>query len=269
MDPLLNPLPEVQGEAAPQVPADPRREDPPWGLWEVALIASFIFLAILVTTMTAIVLASPGHRLPTDQKATEAASDPRYLIPAQSAAYLGVIAFMVLRVRRVHNRDFKEALRWNWPRPWPLGMVAGVAVAFAVEYASFYLPIPKSLPIDKLFQDRQVVWLLAVFGVTLAPLVEELFFRGFLYPVLARRLGMATAVLLTALGFALIHTQQLAAAWAPMLVLLVVGVVFTLARALSGSLAVSLLMHMSYNFTIFAILFVATDQFRHLERVTR
>jgi membrane protease YdiL (CAAX protease family) len=72
---------------------------------------------------------------------------------------------------------------------------------------------------------------------------------------------------LTAFGFALVHASQLASAWAPLLVLFMVGLVFTLVRVITRSVAPGFLMHVGYNFMLFAMLYVATDHFRHMERM--
>ncbi len=61
----------------------------------------------------------------------------------------------------------------------------GVATSVVVQFLSNFLPIPKELPIDKFFTHRLGVWLIAIFGVTVAPAFEELAFRGFLLPSLA------------------------------------------------------------------------------------
>ena len=66
---------------------------------------------------------------------------------------------------------------------------------------------------------------MAAFGITLAPLLEELFFRGLLYPVLRRMFNLVIAVGLTAAAFAAIHGTQLRLAWAPILSIFIVGVV--------------------------------------------
>jgi membrane protease YdiL (CAAX protease family) len=109
---------------------------------------------------------------------------------------------------------------------------------------------------------------MAAFGVTLAPLLEELFFRGLLYPLLRRAFGLTMAVIVTAAGFAAIHGTQLGYAWAPILSIFLVGVVFTAARARTNSVAVSFLMHCGYNFALFTLLWLASDHYRHLEKVT-
>jgi membrane protease YdiL (CAAX protease family) len=53
------------------------------------------------------------------------------------------------------------------------------------------------------------------------------------------------------------------------LVIFIVGLALTIARALSKSVAASLIMHMAYNGTLSVLLFVATGGFRHLERLNQ
>jgi uncharacterized protein len=132
-----------------------------------------------------------------------------------------------------------------------------------------FLPIPKDLPIDSFFRTPAEAWALGILSITLAPLMEELFFRGFLYPVLARRLGLPLAVLLTAVGFALLHLAQLGSAWGPVLVIFIVGLVLTIVRAKTNSVAAGVLIHMAYTGTITVAMFAATDGFRHLEKLNQ
>ena len=122
---------------------------------------------------------------------------------------------------------------------------------------------------DKFFSDITGAYLMAVFGITLAPLLEELFFRGMLYPLIRRAWGVAPGVVLTGAAFASIHGAQLGYAWGPLLSIFVVGVVFTLVRERTDSVAASFLMHCGYNFTLFGMLWVGSDHFRHLEKVAQ
>jgi hypothetical protein len=146
-------------------------------------------------------------------------------------------------------------------------MALGVALALLVQSASALLPIPKSLPIDRYFRDMLGAYLMAAFGLTFAPLVEELFFRGFLYPALARRWGLAAGVVVTSALFAMIHASQLAHAWAPLLLLFFVGIVLTVVRARTHSVATTLLIHVGYNGTLFGMLYLASEHFRHFEKL--
>jgi membrane protease YdiL (CAAX protease family) len=194
---------------------------------------------------------------------------PLVAVLAQVFAYLLILGFMVSIVKRVPSRDFWQAIRWNWPKNWSTYLLAGVALSFTLQGIAHFLPIPKQLPMDQFFRTPGQAWALSLFGLTFAPLLEELFFRGFLYPVLARRFGVAIAVLTTAAGFSLIHAPQLGRAWGPVLVIFMVGLALTLTRALSKSVAAGLIMHVAYNGTLSILLFVGTSGFRHLERLNQ
>jgi membrane protease YdiL (CAAX protease family) len=173
---------------------------------------------------------------------------------------------MVQLVRRA-GRPFWEAVGWNWPaNPWAY-LAGGLGLAFVLQLIGHFLPMPRELPVDRFFRTPAQAWVLTAFGLLVAPLMEELFFRGFLYPVLARRLGVAVSVVLTGFGFGLIHASQLGKAWAPILIIFLVGVVLTIVRAVTKSVAAGVLVHFAYNGTIFGLMFVFTDGFRHLERL--
>ena len=96
--------------------------------------------------------------------------------------------------------------------------------------------------------------------------MEELFFRGFMYPVLARRTGAALAVALTALPFGLIHLPQYGWASGPALMIVLVGVVCGVVRAVMRSVGASVLVHVGYNGMQMLIALVATRGFQHMEK---
>jgi membrane protease YdiL (CAAX protease family) len=191
---------------------------------------------------------------------------PLISVFAQVAAYPVVLAFMYTVATRSERR-FWTAIRWNWPRQAMWFFLAGIVFSLGLQALAHLLPMPKRLPIERFFQTPVEAWVLSIFGMTLAPLVEELFFRGFLYPVLARRMGAFLAVLLTAGGFTLIHVPQLARAWGPVLIVFLIGLVLTLVRAFTRSVAAGVLIHTAYNGTISALLFVASGGFHHLNKL--
>ena len=165
----------------------------------------------------------------------EVAKFPLITVAAQLLAYLLILAYMASLVTRHPRKPFWQSVCWNWPANWSAYLLAGVVLSFGLQGLAHLLPMPKELPIDRFFQTRSEAWALSLFGVTLAPLLEELFFRGFLYPVLARRLGVVAAVILAAASFGLIHAPQLGRAWAPVLVVFLVGLALTIARALGAT----------------------------------
>lgn len=254
-------------EALPPLASFAPRPFPPWSFLDVMAVLGFTVVAILVFSAIALAIAhatASGHHLPL----AELATNPLVVIGAQFAAYPLVIVLMIALVRMKSGERFWRAIRWNWPGAAALAyFLAGIFLAFLVEVASRWLPIPKSLPVDKFFSDATGAYLMAAFGITLAPLLEELFFRGMLYPLLRRAWGVALGVEVTAVAFAAIHGAQLGYAWGPLLSILVVGVLFTMARERADSVAASFLMHCGYNTALFALLWFGSDHFQHLEKV--
>ncbi|HXZ26914.1 MAG TPA: CPBP family intramembrane glutamic endopeptidase [Terriglobales bacterium] len=241
-------------------------ENPPWNGWDIVLLlaAAFFFLFFV----SGVVYGVAAHLYGRSVTPAELSRDPRVLVPAQALSYVALLLFMAVLVRLRYRARFFQTIRWRWPAGADcLKFVAGgILLAGVIQALSYLFPMPPSLPIDKYFRDATSAWLLAGFGILVAPLVEELFYRGFLYPVLARPLGTFGAVVLTSIPFALMHASQLASAWAPLLMLFLVSVALTLTRAKTGSVAASVLVHMAYNFTLFTMLFFATDHFQHLEK---
>lgn len=86
-----------------------------------------------------------------------------------------------------------------------------------------------------------LVWLM-LFAVIIAPLFEEIVFRGFIYPAVKQRVGLTAAVILVSAGFAAIHLNV--ASFAPLFLL---GICLTLAYEATGSLWTPIILHASFN----------------------
>jgi CAAX protease family protein len=255
--PQASPVPVPQQLSVPP-------ENPPWTGWDVARIAAFtlatIFACALLATFGAQRLLYPKLSI------IEVARFPLISVLAQLGAYIVVLLFMYAVATR-SGAGFWRAVKWNWPRNAPFYLLAGVVFSIGLQGMARVLPMPKTLPIDRFFQTPLEAWVLSIFGTTLAPLLEELFFRGFLYPVLARRAGTLLAIVLTAASFSLIHVPQLARSWGPVLIVFLIGLALTIVRAVTKSVAASVLMHMAYNGTISVLLFIASSGFRHLDKI--
>jgi membrane protease YdiL (CAAX protease family) len=256
---------------APEVtPAPPSNfaENPPWSGWDVLRIV-FVAVFVIVVCSFGMMWFAMHDRAFGSKSMVELARDPLVVIPAQFLAYVVVVIFMYMMVTREYHRRFLPTVRWHWPHGlWSGFVVMGIVLAIAGQLLSAVLPVPKSLPIDQFFRTTAGAYVMAIFGVTVAPFVEELFFRGFLYPVLARRLGVAGGIVLTATAFALVHASQLAHAWGPLLVLFLVGTALTAVRAVTRSIAASMLVHIGYNLTLFTMLFFASQHFHRFDRIS-
>jgi uncharacterized protein len=282
--------PEVP-DGLPQPP--PPRRIPNFG--HMVLFFTVAVIVLLLTSFSVFALAMSLHLLG-GETPEQLLREPRLLIPTMAVGYLiaGAIEWAIFTY--LWQRPFTLALHWNFAavrRRWVRLLVGGIALSLVVQFLSNFLPIPKTLPIDDFFRTPADVWMVAVFGTFMAPVFEELAFRGFLLPSIAstwdwlrvqgQELGDGASVekdprwsipalvascSVTSIAFALVHADQLAHAWAPLAVLFAVSLVLCGVRLWTQSLAASTLIHATYNGTIFTILFFATGGFRHLDKIT-
>lgn len=96
-------------------------------------------------------------------------------------------------------------------------------------------------------RDSLALILLSLTAVLLAPLFEEVIFRGVLLPVLARRVGFSAGALLNGLLFAIAHISI-----GELIPLTVLGTGLALVRLRSGRLLPCVLMHAIWNAVTFA-----------------
>jgi CAAX protease family protein len=264
----LNDFPSPPGPPQPeQVGAQEGKavpvENPLWSGWVVLLIAALTFLLPSVFLLAA-VLVTRKYFHPV------VSVSPVLVLIAQFAGYVAVLGFMIMFIEGQYGVPFFRAIGWNWPRKQWLGLAGlGAVLLFAIQGAGHFLPIPKEVPFDKFFSTTRDAYLMSLFAISFGPFMEEILFRGLLYPVLARRIGMTAGIVLTGIAFGLVHGMQLSFAWGPLLMLAVVGIVLTTVRAVKRSVAASMIVHIAYNFTLTVLTFAATDHFRHLERLTR
>jgi len=239
---------------------------PVWSGRDLVGIVIVLFIALFLADSFALLIANSVSGISRGD-ARALASDPRVAVPAQGAAYLATVWFIVRVIRRHRRSRFLQAIHWRFPAEWLKFLLGGIILAILIQALSMKLPIPKQMPIDQYFQSTSGAWMMAGFGTLVAPFCEELFFRGLLFPIVLRRLGMFAAVVFTAGLFALIHASQLAHAWAAMTMLFVVGVVLTMVRTRAHSLAASVLVHTGYNLALFALLYVGTAGFHDFKRL--
>jgi uncharacterized protein len=296
-EPAVPPPPPPPGPGFDNEPSLRARRIPNFGHTVLFFLVAIVVL--LLTSVSAFALVMGLHLLGPETP-EQLLREPRLLIPSMAAGYLiaGAVVWAIFTF--MWDQPFPQALHWNFSvvrRRWVPLLAGGVVLSLSVQFLSNFLPIPKTLPIDDFFRTPADVWMVALFGTLLAPLCEELAFRGFLLPSLAStwdwlrdlkrppETGLLAAdrgaqndppwsipALLfscgvTSIAFALVHADQLAHAWAPLAVLFGVSLVLCGVRLWTHSLAASTLIHATYNGTIFTILFFGTGGFRHLDKI--
>jgi len=94
-------------------------------------------------------------------------------------------------------------------------------------------------------------------------------FRGYLYPLFAKSFGIVPGILLTGVLFGLMHGSQLGWTWASSGLLILVGIIFTFARAHTGTVVASFLLHLGYNSMIAVATIVGTHGFTQIPSVNQ
>jgi membrane protease YdiL (CAAX protease family) len=145
-------------------------------------------------------------------------------------------------------------------RAWPvLALAVGLLAPFVGGLVTRVLAGDHDITqnVQQLAQHAPLAWRvgLAAMAITLAPLVEELLFRGVLLSSLIPRCGVALAALLSAAAFAAIHLPGLGWQWYALPELLLLGVALAWLRLRYRSLWPSVLAHGANNALALAVLF--------------
>jgi uncharacterized protein len=287
-----------EGEAILQPPMDNTPNDaPPEAPHRIPHLGhALLFLAIagLLLLLTQLLLVGFTHAPTIGGKIAASAVSPKLLVASETFTYLTTLAISWLLFPILWRRSFLNgieanpgAARRNAIKLIPVGLV----LSFTVQAISSLATMPKNIPMDDFFRTPSDVWVITLFGILLAPLFEEILFRGFLLPAFAiaydwlslprtpaaRDLWNSTnkitfpaflfSAILTSILFTALHGQQVAYAWPVLILLFCVSLMLTLIRLRLRSVLASTLVHASYNFTIFLTAFIATGGYRHLDKM--
>ncbi len=242
--------------------------EPVWTLTDLGSFVLFVAFVSLPAALvgTAVVFFGLRQAFGWEITMAEAFTRVPVMVAMQTSWEALWLGFLYFTITVKYGQRFWDAVRWtrgaNRPRNW---LTAGALLALAAQLFFYISPTGNDLPIERLFTSPAAGYVLAAFGIVVAPFIEELVFRGFFYPVFERMWGFWTAVLLTALLFAVIHVSQLWGGWEEIAAIFVVGTAFSYARGKTGSLVPSYLMHLGYNAALFVSLYFSTNGFRELK----
>lgn len=263
-----------QAAATGASPYPPEKTYPPdlqitwsWPHFIVFSAFAFISLALIQGVMAAMYM--PHRRMTSRQLEEYLISKPQFTIGSMLLWYAAIFLFLYVTLSLLRGHSFWETLGWRklvpiqkeLPKNPLIYLLAGCGLSFFVALMTSSMKTPENTPIEELFKFRETALLFVCMAVFVAPLVEETLFRGYLYPIFARSFGITPAILLTGLLFGLMHGAQLGWTWGLVSMLTLVGIVFTLVRARTGTVFASFLMHLGYNSLISIIAIVTTHGF--------
>lgn len=252
--------PAAATEVAPYPPAKTYPEDLEisWSWPHLILFAVFGFGSLVIIQGVLAVVYAPRQRLNTKQLEEYLISKPQFAIGSMLIWYATIFFFLYVTLSVLRGHPFWRTLGWRKLVPAnpkmpknPLAyFFAGCGLSLFVALMTASMKTPESTPMEELFKYPQTAMLFVAMAVLVAPLVEETLFRGYLYPMFARSFGVTPAILVTGALFGLMHGAQLGWTWGLVAMLTMVGIVFTLVRARTGTVFASFLMHLGYNLLI-------------------
>ena len=165
---------------------------------------------------------------------------------------LVAVSALLIRVRGGNVRKYLALQPFSWSVG--IGMLGLLLMFMIGSQALTYLLNESPLVfVDPLYQSVSSVWLLIFAMVIVAPIYEELIFRGLLWSAIAEQFsnvanaehrGAIVASLVTSVIFAVIHLQY---GIYEIGTIVVLALIFCYARIKSGSLLLPMLLHIVNN----------------------
>ena len=249
---IPHPLPQ---SAVSDAPAEPLA--PPWGFWSTSAWAALAFLlgAVIVGGLVVWLIAGDIDKLP------EAQDDPWF--PLQLIVVNAVQVGVLIVAARLGRSPVAQYLGLTRPRGRDIlyGIATLALVMGALEILTHVVGRESLTPFQtESYRAARAAGLLPLLWlafVIVAPISEEVTFRGFIFRGWAASpLGPVGTILLTSAIFSALHPQY---DWFGMFQTFCVGTLFGYLRWRSGSTTVVILLHVIVNFisTLFSAIKVA------------
>lgn len=207
-------------------------------------ISDVIFTYILIFALS---VAAIGILLITGIDANES------LFPAILQILLSFITLSVIYtiVTKKYNIPFLEAFGIS-SKKMPAFFIQGITVSFilviSTSLVSYFfteiIGIHRENPYVNIPEEK--LRMISIMAVFIAPVIEEIFFRGFMQPALVKSFGVFGGIFLTALIFGLSHAQYLDYSTA-LVAVIVIGLVLGTTRHYTNSVVPGIIAHLLNN----------------------
>ena len=230
----------------------PRQGRTPWGYADMAMAIAVVIGSVFVVLIPIIIvigLVTSGELEDEDDSVTAVTLGAGFLLEV-----LLLIAVALFTVRKYNIRwsalGFRPPKRGGYWFPVPVFVAAFVILLLNAGVASAVGADAEGNVSDELFDSAFLVVLLGILSLVLAPIMEETFFRGFLFGGLRGRWGLLGAALGSGLLFTLAHFTGLSSL--PLLPAIgMIGMLFAWSYHYTGSLFAPIGAHFLFNLTAF------------------
>lgn len=233
---------------------NPTPDNPSWNSWAAfgIWIASVLFIVVLGNLFVLPYLMSQSLDFTNQAAIVEfAENDPTAVllqVAATIPAHLLTLALSWALITRFNKFSFWKTLGWQtggfvW---WHYALI--LLGIFTVSYTvSYFVPEQDNQVLRILRTSHAVVYVFAFLATFTAPLVEEVVYRGILYPAFQRSFGVAPAVFFVTLVFAAVHFYQYWGSPSTLFLICFLSLVLTLVRVRAGNLLPCFILHTLIN----------------------
>lgn len=150
-------------------------------------------------------------------------------------------------------KPFWKTIRWEWPEKMSptyatLLSVVLATVLYGLAWGVTSLYGGEKTELDLLIESSIYTRIAtAVIAFATAPLVEEVIYRGVIYSAIEKAGGTALAITIVSLLFAAVHVYQYRNNLAVITVITLLSITLTVARAVTGKLLPSFIIHLVFN----------------------
>jgi len=168
-------------------------------------------------------------------------------------AHLLTLVIAWLAVTSSGRFSFKEAIGFEWPQNISPTITVGVSVLLAlvllaVAWLATSLYGGGETQLDALIKNSLATRFATAFvALVSAPLVEEVVYRGVVYPAIEKAAGVGVAITIVSLLFAGVHVFQYMNNISVIIVITVLSITLTVARALTHKVLPSFIIHLVFN----------------------
>ncbi len=241
--------PETIERSANAEPVSP--DDPGWGIG-AGLALWFVSILLILLTPVFLVLPYSLAMQVDSANLNDFLRNDKFAMLLQIGAIIPAHLVTVLLAWRIVTKgsrhSFFASLGWDLGnfRIWH-GFVIVIGFFALVAVIGTYFP-DQETPFEKILKSsREATLLLAFIATFSAPFVEEVVYRGVLFPAAGKSFGMVPAVGLVTLLFAAVHIPQYYNSVASLTLLLVLSLILTIVRASTGRLLPSVILHFIFN----------------------
>ncbi|MCX5678375.1 MAG: CPBP family intramembrane metalloprotease [Candidatus Omnitrophica bacterium] len=226
-----------------------------WGIWDVfkVVILYLFFVYILLISETSLVrvfkmLKDDNFRMILNTSIMDILGIA-FILNFVVVQYKTGLISLGLSVKNFFRNVYYGIVAYIALIPVLIGIISVIAIVISLTK---YSP-QKQAVVELFFKEKDVSFLLytSLFAAVAGPIVEEIFFRGFLYSAIKKYIGIFWATLISAACFALLHAHLVG-----FLPILALGILLAYLYEKTGTLVSSVTVHMIHNIGMVLLVFL-------------